>query len=65
MSIPDNYDLWERHDRVCEERLMRCPQCDGCHKHIQEEFYFYIEGDILCEDCMEDRYMHRTEDYYE
>jgi formylmethanofuran dehydrogenase subunit E len=63
--IPDNYDLWARHDRECEEALNRLPVCDKCKKRIQDDFYFYIEGEILCEKCMEDKYMRRTEDYME
>lgn len=63
--IPDNYDLWEAHERRAEQRLSRCPMCDKCGKLIQDEFYFYIEYENLCQPCMEDRYMMRTEDYGE
>ena len=63
--IPDNYDMWERHERECEARLARCPECEKCGKKIQSDFYFYIENEILCEGCMEDKYMRRTEDFME
>lgn len=64
--IPDVYDLWEAHEREQEKSLLRLPQCDnpGCrHGIIQDEHYFYIDGEILCQECMEDKYMFRTEDY--
>jgi len=63
--IPDNYDLWREHERRQEQMLARCPVCEKCEKTIQDDFYFYIEDEILCEDCMQDRYMYRTEDYME
>lgn len=63
--IPDNYDLWERYERENEARLGRLPLCEKCKKRIQDEFYFYIEGEILCEECMQDKYMFNTEDYME
>ena len=64
--IPDNYDLYEAYERRQEQMLGRLPRCDNkkCrHGIIQDEFYFYIGGEILCRECMEDRYMLRTEDY--
>ena len=67
MPIPDNYDLWEAHEAKQEAALARCPVCEnrGCGKRIQDDFYFYIDGEIFCEDCMQDKYMLRTEDYAE
>lgn len=54
-----------RHDREQEARLARCPQCANrrCGKLIQDEFYFEIDGEVLCEGCMQDRYMIRTDDW--
>lgn len=54
-----------RYDLEQEERLARCPQCENrrCGKLIQDEFYFEIDGEVLCEGCMKDRYMRRTEDF--
>ena len=54
--IPDNYDLWERHEREKERKLASRPDCKDCGNHIQDDFYFEVEGDILCEECMYDRY---------
>jgi hypothetical protein len=63
--MPDNYEMWERHDRECEAMLDLLPVCDKCKKLIQDDFYFDIEEEILCEKCMEDKCMRRTEDYME
>ena len=54
--IPDNYDQWERYDRQMERKLASRPVCKDCGNHIQDDFYFEVEGDILCEECMHDRY---------
>ena len=52
MNIPDNYDLWESHDREQERQLSQLPVCDYCHKPIQDEHYFDINGDVICEKCL-------------
>lgn len=54
--IPDNYELWDRHERELERRLASRPVCEDCGKPIQDDFYFEVEGDILCEECMHGRY---------
>lgn len=64
MNIPDNYDLWEQHEREQERLLERLPVCRRCNERIQDDEYYYIEGVILCEDCMKDKYLRRIEDYY-
>ena len=63
--IPDNYDQWEAHDRYKESLLERLPVCEGhkCGKRIQDDMYFDIDGEILCEKCMIRKYGRRTEDY--
>ena len=65
MNIPDNYDQWESHDRKQQQELEQLPVCEGhkCGKRIQDDMYFEIEGEILCEKCMILRYGKRTEDY--
>lgn len=64
MNIPDNYSQWQAHDNQQEAELERLPMCDNpkCGKRIQDEHCFKIDGEILCEDCMIDRYRVNTED---
>ena len=54
--MPDNFSMWVRKERELELRLSSRPKCDDCGEHIQDEYYFEVEGDILCEECMHDRY---------
>ena len=63
MMTPDNYSQWEAHDRVLERRLNYLPVCDKCKERIDDDYYFYINGEILCEDCMIERHRRNTEDY--
>lgn len=52
----DNYDLWIQHDAEMEERLSRLPVCDECGETIQDEHCYCINGNYICEDCLNDRY---------
>lgn len=47
-----------------EERL---PVCDNrkCRKKIYDDFCWEIDGEILCEKCMNARYRRFVEDYIE
>lgn len=53
MSIPDAYDMWEAHEREQQRWLEKRPVCADCQEHIQEERAYYINGDWICEDCMD------------
>lgn len=52
MPIPDNYDQWEAHDREQAERLKRLPVCVDCGEPIQDETAFFINGEWVCERCI-------------
>ena len=51
--VPDNYDMFERHDRQMEDRLDRCPKCALCGEPIQDEYGYRVEddNDLFCWDC--------------
>ena len=53
MNIPDNYDLWEAHqakqDKWLSERLV----CEYCGQPIQEDFYYEINDEVVCEKCLD------------
>ena len=56
-----------RQDMEKERRLARLPICEGekCGKRIQDEDYYDVDGEILCEKCMKRKYRRFTEDYAE
>lgn len=61
--MPDNYSQWEWHDRQQEKATQQLPVCDRCRERIDEDYYFDIGGEILCEDCLIEKYRKWTEDY--
>lgn len=52
--MPDNYDLWEAHQREQDKLLESCEICDECGEHIQDECYYNIGGRKMCQNCIED-----------
>lgn len=41
----------------------RYPVCEKCHATIYDEYYFEIDGEILCEECVNDKYRQETDEY--
>ena len=53
------------YDQEQARRLAHRPVCLKCGEHIQEEHYFYIDGRIWCQDCMENEFRRVVEvDFY-
>lgn len=61
----DNYKAWEYAERERERQLMSLPVCEECHERIQDEDYYDVDGEILCENCMKKRYRRFTADLLE
>ena len=53
MYIPDNYDIFEQHEREVERKLKNLPVCRKCGEPITSEYAYDIDG-LWCEDCFED-----------
>lgn len=58
---------FDRHDMEQARKEAKLPVCDNrkCRRQIHDDYYFEVEGDILCEKCMIARYRKSTEDYIE
>lgn len=54
---------FDRYDRMMASREARLPICDKCNKRINDDIYFDVDGNVLCERCMHDEYGRSTEDY--
>lgn len=63
MYIPDNYDLWKRHDAEQYEKLEELPLCDYCEEHIQSDYYYEIGNECICEECLNDNFRKSNDDY--
>jgi formylmethanofuran dehydrogenase subunit E len=59
----DNYDLWERHNNRQEQDLAQSIHCEYCGKPIQDDYCYEINGDILCEKCLNDNFRRSTDNY--
>lgn len=63
--IPDNYDLWARHEAASERWLAKRPKCVCCGEPIQEDYLYEINDELICIDCMNTRYRKETEYFVE
>ena len=60
---PDrDFDRW---DRQREKALAKLPRCSECDKPIQDDFCYEINGELICEECLNDNHRKRVEDYAE
>ena len=53
MNVPDNYDLWDAHDREQAKWLDSLPKCSICGEPIQQESAFEKNGFWICDECIE------------
>lgn len=65
MRVPDNLDLYEAHERRQAAELAKLPKCECCGEPIQDEYCYFINADVICEDCMNENFRRRTEIYGE
>ena len=45
---------FERYEAEQEEKLEKLPVCDDCGEPIQDEYYYDINGFIICPDCLKE-----------
>lgn len=65
MNIPDNYDLFLRHQAEQDNKLEKMPVCSICEEHVQEDRVYVINGDIVCPYCLEEEFGRNVEDLME
>jgi formylmethanofuran dehydrogenase subunit E len=51
--------MWEAHEAKLEKALSERIHCDYCGHAIQEDFYYEINGDMICDSCLE-RHFYRV-----
>ena len=59
----DIYDQWLRYDDEKEQRLAERPVCVECDEHIQDDFCYEINDELICPTCMEELHRKAVEDY--
>ncbi len=63
MFTDDPLRDFERYDSDREDYLERLPECVCCGYAIQDDYYYEIQGEILCQSCMEETYQRSTDEY--
>ena len=54
---------FERWDRDREKKLIHLPRCSCCDEPIQDDFCYEINGELICENCMETQHRRSTDDF--
>ena len=47
-----DHDRWQREQERLADKL---PECDYCGKTV-DDYYYNINGDIICEDCLNENF---------
>lgn len=55
-----DFAQWDMEQTMAEALL---PVCDCCGEAIRDDFYWEIDGDMLCEKCMNSRYRKFTDNF--
>lgn len=48
--IPDNYDIFEAHERENTRHVSRLPRCANCNEPIEDDYGYDVDG-LFCESC--------------
>lgn len=52
-----------RNDMEIEREQEKLPVCDACGKIIDEDRFWRINGEVLCDDCAHDMYTIHMDDW--
>lgn len=58
----DNYERWAMQDAELEAELEARPKCSECEEHIQDDYCYEINGEVICEHCLNAYYRKSVED---
>lgn len=61
--MTDVYDLCVAHDSEQEAELQKLPECEYCGHKIQDDHFFLINDEAICEDCLNDNFRRAVDDY--
>ena len=46
----------ERYIAKQEKQLSKLPKCADCGERVQDDFYFEINDEVICPDCLDSHY---------
>lgn len=56
---------YDRYAEEQEKKLQKMPVCSYCDSHIQDEYLYEINDELICEECLKDNFRKNVEDYIE
>jgi formylmethanofuran dehydrogenase subunit E len=56
---------YDRHDAEQTRELEKRPRCSECKQHIQGEECWEFNGELICEECLEDNHRKWVDDFLE
>ena len=62
--MEDNYSLWEAKMAREEIWLNSRPVCGYCGEHIQYGYYFDINDEVVCQDCLDAHFRKDIDEYF-
>lgn len=60
--LPDNYDLYEAHEREIARQERHLPICCLCEEPIWQDSAVYLNGEWYCDCCLDDARVYIEED---
>lgn len=61
--MKDNLDFYRDYEEKQAKELEKFPVCSCCGEYITDEFYYNIEDEFFCEECLKDNFRKSTDDY--
>ena len=52
-----------RYDAEREAEYERLPKCVYCDQHIQDEYLYDINDELICKGCLDEHFKKPTENY--
>ena len=52
-----------RYDAEQQSEMDKLPKCDYCDEPITDDYYFEINGDIICADCLNENFRKGVESF--
>lgn len=63
--MKDYNDFYDDADYERAEAEKELPVCSECGEPIQDDYYYFINDEILCEECLITNYRKSVDDYIE
>lgn len=56
---------FDRFDAEQQKELEKCPKCSMCDEYIQDDYFYEINDEVVCEECINQNFRKLVEDYVE